>query len=179
MPFRRASRDASGKRIWLGPITADRRKLPRLKRPGEEGLTIVESAIAVAVLGIVAASAIATLLTLNRYAVSTRLMTNAREIVQRNIECAAGAPFTSTSVPAILATANNAVWDDDGGGDNLETIYTSRDGTSKITGTLLRTVTAESNSAGADIRRVKFHLNYLLSGRSLSYEMTTIRAMDK
>jgi len=179
MRFRRKSRDTLGKRIWLGPIAAGRRKPSHLKRQSEEGLTIVESAIAVAVLGIVAASAIATLLALNRYAVSTRIMTNAREIVQRNIESAVGSPFTSTSVPTILAAANNAVWDDDGGGDNLETIYISRDGTSKVTGTLLRTVTAESNSAGADIRRVKFHLDYSLFGRSLSYEMTTIRAMDK
>jgi prepilin-type N-terminal cleavage/methylation domain-containing protein len=148
------------------------------RRP-DQGMTLVEIAIGVAVLGLVATAAIATLMILNKNAVSTRIMTNAREIVQRNIETAVGSPFTSSNVPAILATANNAVWDDDGGGDNLETIYTSRDGTAKVTGTLLRTVSAEANAAGADIRRVTFHLNYSVFGRPLSYEMTTIRATDK
>lgn len=150
-----------------------------LKQQPESGLTIVEIAIAVAVIGLVAASAVATLATLNRSADSTRIMANAREIVERNIESAIGSPFTSTNIPSILAFANNAVWDDDGGGDNLETIYVSRDGTSKVKGTLLRTVAAEPNSAGTDLRRVTFRLNYSLSGRALSHEMTTIRALDR
>jgi prepilin-type N-terminal cleavage/methylation domain-containing protein len=148
-------------------------------RHPNQGMTLVEIAIGLAVLGLVAAAAIATLMVLNKNAVSTRIMTNAREIVQRNIEGAVGAPFTATSIPPILGTAAGAVWDDDGGGDNLETIYTSRDGTTKITGTLLRTVQTEPNAVDADIRRVTFHLNYSLFGRPMSYEMTTIRAMDK
>ena len=150
-----------------------------LRVKNNSALTIVETAIALAVLGLVAATAIATLTLLNRYSASTRVLTNAREIVQRNIEAAVAAPFTSGNVPAILAIATNAVWDDDGGGDNLETIYVNRDGTAKITGKLLRTVQAEANAAGADIRRVTFHLDYTFSGRALSYEMTTIRALDK
>ncbi len=149
------------------------------KKDFETGLTIVETAIAVAILGLVAAAAIATLIILNKNATSARLMTNAREIVQRNIEAAIAAPFSTGNIPAILAPATDAVWDDDGGGDNLETIYLSRDGTARITGTLLRTVSAETNAAGADIRRVTFHLDYSVFGRALSYEMTTLRAMDK
>lgn len=154
-------------------------QIPLPGRHLDQGMTLVEIAIGVAVLGLVAAAAIATLMVLNKNAVSTRIMTNAREIVQRNIEAAVGAPFTATSIPTILGTAAGAVWDDDGGGDNLETIYTSRDGTAKITGTLLRTVQTEANAVGADIRRVTFHLDYSLFGRPMSYEMTTIRAMDK
>ncbi len=149
------------------------------RRHSENGLTLVEIAIAVAILGLVAAAAIATLVVLNKNATSARLMTNAREIVQRNIEAAIAAPFTTANIPTILAFGTNAVWDDDGGGDNLETLYLSRDGTSKITGALFRTVTAETNGAGADIRRVTFRLNYSQFGRPFSYEMTTIRAMDK
>lgn len=153
--------------------------LLRLPPGGQAGLTIVEIAVSVAILGLVAATALATLMVLNRSSVSTRIMTNAREVVQRNIETAVAAPFSSTNVPTILTTATKAVWDDDGGGDNLETLYINRDGTGKVTGTLLRTVTAEANAAGADIRRVTFHLDYALFGRALSYEMTTIRALDK
>jgi type II secretory pathway pseudopilin PulG len=158
---------------------------PNQRKRGEKAVTLIEIAIGTALLGLVAATGLASLTVLNKNAVSSRVMTNAREIVQRNIEAAVGTPFTTISTPAILALATNAVWDDDGGGDNLETIYSSRnytalnDGTPRIMGTLKRTVTAEPNSAGADIRRVTFHLDYTLFGRQLSYEMTTLRAIDK
>ena len=144
-------------------------------------MTIVEIAIGVAILGIVAAGALASFIALNKNAVRTRIMTNAKEVVQRNIETAMGLPFTTASTPTILATTgtSGAVWDDDGGGDNLITIYTSRDGTQKITGTLTRIVTAEPNSAGADVRRVTFHLDYSIFGVPANYEITTIRAIDK
>jgi len=147
----------------------------------ESGMTIVEIAIGAALLALVASGAFASLIVLNRNAVRTRIMTNAKEIVQRNMESAVGLPFTSTNVPAILATtsASGAVWDDDGGGDNLETIYTSRDGTQKVTGTLLRIVQPEANAASADVRRVTFHLDYSMFDQPASYEMTTIRAADK
>jgi hypothetical protein len=155
---------------------------PTLKKPSSErGMTIIEIAIGGALLALVATGAFASLIVLNRNAVRTRLMTNAKEIVQRNIETAVGLPFTATSVPPILATTSTsgAIWDDDGGGDNLETIYISRDGTQKMTGTLLRTIRPEANTANADVRRVTFHLDYSIFGKAASYEMTTIRAPDK
>ena len=145
----------------------------------ERALTLVETAIGVALMGLVASTALASLTVLNKNAVSGRVMTSAREIVQRNIEAAVGSPFTTITQPAILDFATNAVWDDDGGGDNQETIYSSRNGNQKIYGTLKRTVAAEANSTGADIRRITFHLDYNLFGRPMSYEMTTLRAMDK
>ena len=147
-----------------------------------KAMTLVEIAIGVAVLGLVAAAAIAALMVLNRNAASTRIMTNARAVVRRNIEQAIGSPFSLTNIPTILSMTgpSGTVWDDDGGGDNQETIYTSRDGTGPIIkGTLRRTVTAEPNTPGADIRRIKFSLSYSLFGRQMAYEMTTIRAIDK
>lgn len=142
-------------------------------------MTLVEIAIGAALVGLVAATGITTLTLLNKNAVSTRVMGNAREIVQRNIEAAVGAPFTTTNVPPILAIATNAVWDDDGGGDNKETIYTNRDGSGAVLGDLKRTVATQANPAGADVRRVTFRLDYTLFNRPMSYEMTTLRAMDK
>jgi prepilin-type N-terminal cleavage/methylation domain-containing protein len=65
-------------------------QIPSPGRHLDRGMTLVEIAIGVAVLGLVAAAAIATLMVLNKNAVSTRIMTNAREIVQRNIEGAVG-----------------------------------------------------------------------------------------
>ena len=144
-------------------------------------MTIVEIAIGMAVLSLVAAGALASFITLNKNAVRTRIMTNAKEVVQRNIENAVGLPFTASNTPAILVTTatSGAVWDDEGDGDNLITIYTSRDGTQKVTGTLLRIVRPEPNSASADVRRVTFRLDYSIFGIPANYEMTTLRAPDK
>jgi prepilin-type N-terminal cleavage/methylation domain-containing protein len=159
----------------------------RKRRPAAQlecGLTLVEVAIAVALLGLVAAAAIAALMSLNKNAVATRVMTNAREIVQRNIENAIAAPFNSSSEPNILkiTNASGVVWDDAGGTGTVN-VYTSRDGTSTVTGVLKRIVVAETNPVSADLRRVTFHLDYPASGaflgRTFSYEMTTIRAMDR
>jgi hypothetical protein len=143
-------------------------------------MTIVEIAVGMAILGLVAATALASLNVLNRNAVRTRVMTNMREIVQRNTEKAAGFPFTTTNIPPILAMpANNVVWDENGG-TNKVTIYADRDGNAILQGTLTRTVTAQANPAGADIRRVTFNLvSDPFFGKTLSYQMTTIRAMDK
>jgi prepilin-type N-terminal cleavage/methylation domain-containing protein len=155
------------------------------KRCAKEGVTLVEIVIAIALLGLVASTAIATLMILNKNAVSTRVMSSAREIVQRNIEAAVGPAFAPGSPPANgilnLTSASGAVWDEKGGSSPV-TIYTSRDGTPTITGTLTRTVLAEPSAVPAptpDIRRVKFHLDYSLFGRAMSYEMTTIRSVDK
>lgn len=153
-------------------------RVPR-ERP-ENGVTLVELAIGVAVLGLVATTAIATLMVLNKNAVSTRLMTNAKEIVQRNIEQAVGVPFTSSTIPTILApTVSGGVPWDEAGGSGPVTIYTTRDGAGwAVQGTLTRTVTAEANTPNADIRRVKFRLSYVLFGRQMGYELTTLRAVD-
>jgi len=121
-------------------------------------------------------------MSLNKNAASTRVITNVKEIVERNIEAAVGAPFIATGVPRILEKTSGEVWDEGPGTNfslNQTSIYTSREATSKITGTLTRIVQDETNVLSADIRRVTFRLNYTLFGRAQSYEMTTIRAMDR
>lgn len=169
------------KRPSLYPSHVAARVSGRLITSARQGFALVEIAISVALLGLVSASALVTLISLNKNAVSTRLMTTVREVVQRNIETAVGVPWTSSSTPSILAitSATGSSWDEGISGNNPIPIYISRDGTSKITGTLVRIVTSEPNTPSADIRRVTFRLNYALYGRNLSYEMTTIRAMDK
>ena len=147
----------------------------------QSGLTFVEIAVSVALLGVVFATVLGTLIVLNRNATSTRLMTNAREIVQRNIEAAMGVPFSTSNVPSVLALTSSSgqVWDEGITGNDPVTVYASRDGTLKVTGTLTRIVTAEANSLGADIRRVTFRISYTLYGRNLSYQLTTIRSKDQ
>lgn len=141
-------------------------------------MTILEIAIGVALLGLIAASAIAALTVLNKNAASTRVMSNAREIVQSSIEQAIGVPWPQPSPPEepeILAKGNK---------QQEVAIYKSRDwddatdkGSLKVTGTLESTVTEEASMSS--IRRVNFRLSYTLFKRPMSYEMTTIRARDK
>jgi Tfp pilus assembly protein FimT len=167
-------------------ILSRRNRHPSLpQRRTASGTTLVETSIAIALLGLIAATALATLVILNKNAASARIMTGAREIVQRNIESAVGSAFTTNSLPPNgilnLTGTNGAVWDENGGTSPV-TIFTNRDGTATVTGTLTRTVVAEPSAVPAptpDIRRVTFHLDYSLFGRAMSYEMITLRAVDK
>src|SRR5438067_430823 len=94
----------------LSPVSSKRRRLfclfkaesmkpARRLFQSQAGITIVEVAMAAALLALFAAGGVQTLLMLNRKAVSARVMTNAREVVQRNIDTAMTAPFTTGSVP--------------------------------------------------------------------------------
>ncbi len=64
------------------------RFVPDPRRVAEAGLTILETTIAGAILAIVAAAPLATLIALNKNASGGRIMTTAHEVVQRNIETA-------------------------------------------------------------------------------------------
>jgi hypothetical protein len=126
------------------------------------------------------AAGIISLIQLNKKAVAVRTLNNARAVVQRNIDNALGVPFSITVQPAILGitTASGAVYDDDGGGDNLVNIVIPRSTGAVVKGTLTRIVLAEANADGADIRRITFRVDYTLRSRPYTFSMTTLRAMD-
>ena len=155
--------------------------LPRPARSRATGFTIVQAMVAMGVIIICGIAGVQALALVNQKAAAMRLMTNARAVVQRNIDTALCVPFSSTIQPAILALTApaGAVYDDDGGGDNLVNIALTRAGTDAVVrGTLTRTVLAEANADGADIRRVTFRLDYAYARHTYSYEMTTLRAVD-
>jgi hypothetical protein len=124
-------------------------------------------------------SAIQALTVMNRKAATMRTLNSATAIVQRNIDTALGVPFKSSNpVPAILAIGSGP-YDDDGDGDTTLPVVVARDGTSRVvSGTLTRTVTAEANAAGADIRRITFTCAWSYRGRPYSVSMTTLRTND-
>ena len=127
-------------------------------------MTLVEIAIsAAALLGLIAAAAIAALTVLNKNAASARLMSNAREICTTQHRSSDRLTFyLDVPRPDIPKTtsASGSAWDETGGSSPV-TIYSSRDGTgTDVQGHLTRIVTAESNTPGADIRRVTFRLDY-------------------
>ena len=145
------------------------------------GFTLVQIMIASAIIVIVGLASVQALVLMNRKAAVMRTLSNARAVVQRNIDTAMGVPLTASSVPPILAitTATGAVYDDDGGGDNLVNIALLRAGTSAwLKGTLTRTVVAEANADNADIRRVTFSVTYTYRGRPYTFAMTTLRTID-
>lgn len=153
-----------------------------LRRDRTAGGLLLELMISLSLIGLVVTASIVGLLSTNRQAAIHRAMTSARVIVERNIEAATNAPFTTSLTPAILQTTSGsgAIWDDDGGGDNLVNILVqNNDGTGQLLkGTLRRIVTAEPNPENATIRRVTFRLTFELRSRNYTTEMTTLRAID-
>lgn len=151
------------------------------RRARLRGFTFVELMVATGVIVIAGIVGVQSLAALDNKAAAMRILNNARAVVQRNIDTAMGVPYTSASVPAILATtpATGTVYDDDGSGNNLVNVVFMRNGTSTlVTGTLLRTVVAEPNSQSQALLRVTFKLTYTYRKHTYSYSMTTLRAPD-
>ncbi len=156
-------------------------------KPGEprkrihSGFTLLEVIVAMCVAAILGSTTLIALLSAQKYATSTRVLNNARIIVQRNIHTALGVKFTDVDVPGILQLTDSGgvTYNDQGGGSSPTVpIIVSSASNTVVSGTLTRIVTAHPNSANAVIRRVTFRLDYELQGRSISYSMSTIRAQD-
>lgn len=135
--------------------------------------------MAMTIVVIAGAASVEALVLTNHRAAAMRTVNNARAIVQRNIDTALGVPFSADDpVPAILAIGTGP-YDDDGDGVLPVPVVVARNGTSSVvSGTLTRTVTAEANPAGADIRRVTFQLSYTYRSKPYSVSMTTLRSTD-
>jgi len=132
-------------------------------------------------IGLVAVGSVQTLDRLNRTAATNRIITNARAVLQRNIDTALSVTCPKDSIPAILAItpASGQVYDDDAGVANLVTV--AQRGSSSVdlaTGTLTRIVTAVVNADGSDIRQITFRLDYTYRGRPHSQSLTSLRAID-
>jgi hypothetical protein len=146
------------------------------------GIAIVQALTAMALVVIAGMASVQALVLTNQKAATMRTVNNARAIVQRNIDTALGVPFSaSATVPPILATtvSTGVLHDEDGDGNTNVNVVVGRNGTDKVVeGTLTRIVTAEPNSAGADIRRITFRVNYTYRSRPYSFSMTTLRTTD-
>ena len=92
-------------------------KNSRSRRSG--GFALVEVMMGAVLIGLIAVGSVQALGAMNRNATDYRVMTNARAIVQRNIDSALSVTASTTSIPAILATtsAGGSAYDDDGGAD--------------------------------------------------------------
>jgi len=136
---------------------------------------------AAVLVGLVAVSSVQAFGVLNRNAAGNRIITNARVIVQRNIDTALAVTCGKSAIPAILATTPTAgtVYDDDGGAANIVTVVLAgTGGVQLVQGTLTRIVTSVTNTDAADIRQITFRLNYTFRARAYAYSLTTMRAID-
>lgn len=153
----------------------------RCPRRRAAGFTLVETLIAASILCVVAVASTQAMLISNRWAAANRIRTNARTVVQRNIDEALAVPFAVSQVPSILGITSTTgqVYDDDGNGDNLvEVVVQSTGGAVIVPGTLTRISTAVTNAQNADIRRITFRLAYTYRSRPYTYQMETIRTRD-
>jgi hypothetical protein len=122
-----------------------------------------------------------------RMAAANRVLTAARVVVQRNLDKALTIRWDSSTSPSVFAItpAAGIVYDDDdstnGEGANKIALLVEKQGDTPYTlipATMTRTVTAVTNTQGADIRRIKFSLVYTFQNRPQLVEMTTLRSID-
>jgi type II secretory pathway pseudopilin PulG len=149
----------------------------------QAGFGLLEAIMAMSLILLISLSATQTLLFSNRNAATSRVLTAARTIVQRNLDTAMSLRFDGSTAPAVLAItpAAGQVYDDDGTADNLVNILTEKTGSTQtvlVKGTLTRIVAAEPNPQNADIRRVTFRLTYPFQRRNFVVEMTSLRTID-
>lgn len=152
-----------------------------ISRCRRAAFTLVQVMIATGIIALAGLAGVQALFLVNRKAAAMRMTTNARAVVQRNIDTALGVPFSAAQQPAILAItpSGGTVYDDDGNGDNLVNVVLMRDGTDVLVyGTLTRIVTAEPNGQNVDLRRITFQLDYSYRGQPYTYSMTTMRSPD-
>lgn len=151
------------------------------------GFAMVEVLVAATLIGVAAIASIQGLGVLNRNAAEVRAMTNARAILERNIDTALSATWTANSLPAVLAFTGNAgaIYDDDAGtpfdngiANTASIVLQGEAGAQLITGKLTRIVVPVANPENADIRQVTFQLDYSYRGRNYSSQLTTMRAID-
>lgn len=146
-----------------------------------QGYALIEVITAAVLIGLVAVSSVQAFGVLNRMAAGSRIFTNARVIVQRNVDKALSVTCSKSAIPAILAItpAAGTVYDDDGGATNIVTVVL--EGTSNVQlvqGTLTRIVTAVTNPDSADIRQITFRIDYTYRSRPYAYSLSTMRALD-
>ena len=148
-------------------------------------MALVEVIVAMSLLTLVIVSSTQAFIQANRESAIMRLMTAARGVVQRNIDTALTVGWTASLEPPILALTppTGTLYDDDAPPqsttDNVVQVAVMEDGTTAcVPGSLLRTVTEETNPEGAPIRKITFRLDYTYLSRSYSVQMVTERAID-
>lgn len=157
----------------------------------ERGFTLLEIVFAMLVAVFLGLALINSLTVSYDFATRARLLTNARAIVQRNIDAATGVVFSGTSstatIPDILSLTTGTVCDDDGGtGAPLENIQLMRSGSNVlVTGTLRRyvstepvTVSGTTTNNSVVVRRITFQVDYDYRNRHYTHSETTLRSAD-
>lgn len=166
------------------PATSLRRPFSR-RHCLADGFSFIEVITAMTVTAIVGVSIIGGLIAAQRFSAATRLATNARVILKRNLDTALNVKFTSATTPDILAITApegeifNAL-EPQTTGTNPLAIPIALDSKDKayVSGTLKRIVTTAANPANAVILRVTFTIDYDFQGHRNTQSLSSIRSRD-
>jgi prepilin-type N-terminal cleavage/methylation domain-containing protein len=160
-------------------------RTPLSRRRKTAGVSLIEVVMATAIISIYATAAVPALLTMDQNAASSRVITAAKEIVDRNIEAAGAVPFVSSSIPAILAVTSGNVACGDYAYPALTNpmpLIVDSTGATIISGTLSRNVVLWNSSDPTDnpnTRRITFTITYTVFHRPQIYTNSTLRAPDE
>jgi len=160
----------------------------RFRSRSVNGFTVTEVLVAMMLSILVGAAIVRALLGSEEFAGRSRLMTNARAIVQRNCSAATGALFMGpSSAPGILAYSTTQGGDvcQDTGGPTENISLTLNSGTVLVSGTLRKTVVDESTPSSLSslgplpVRRITFRIDYDYRARHYTYSESVVRSQDQ
>ena len=150
-------------------------------RSGLSGFTLIEIVIALAVLGTMAAACYIGFNSLNTYAISSRLYTEAQTCAQNQIDLILSKePFdvTNNKIPSVLALGTTTT-------PNVFVYKDPVSGSVVVTGTMTTTITDVGSTmtfAGSttnlNIRRATVTVSYTFRGKSYNVSMDTMRTAD-
>lgn len=151
----------------------DGRKAARLRSPVcSRGLTLVEVAVAMMLIGIVTASTIYALNMVNQHATSGRHSTHAAALVKDRIDEALTIFYAPpNNIPAILEPTGDLPLVE----DNIPVYVTDGDQQMLVTGTM-ETMVEDVPDTLQGTRRITVRLRYTYRGEEEVMEMSTIRA---
>jgi prepilin-type N-terminal cleavage/methylation domain-containing protein len=157
-------------------------KLRRNKKRRAAGFTLAEVVMALAVIGTMGAGAYVGFNSLNTYAISSRLYTEAQTCAQNQIDLILSAdPFdvTNNIIPSVLALGTTTT-------PNIFIYEDPVNGSVVVTGTMTTTVTDTGSTmtfagtnANLNIRRATVTVSYTYRNTNYSVSMDTMRAADR
>lgn len=145
--------------------------IDKISRRGRLAFTMVETVIAIALIGIGVSTTIAALTKFNAFASESRNATGAYAACINQIDAIQSAtPFKPpTLVPTVLTLGTQAPED--------VNIYQDANSNRVVAGTRTTTV-ADVSTGGVTIYRATVTVNYTYLGRSYSFSMQTLRSSD-
>jgi len=169
-------------------LTTGGRRFALRGRQRENGFTLLEVVAAMIVAVVLGVIVTGGFLMSQKMAASGRIRTQARVILQRNIDLALSIPFTGVSTPPSLELTvgqslpgvpfNDPTLPPPSQVGQVPLLVSSNDGAPLVTGTLWRHCEELDNPDKAVIHRITFTVRYDYLGSAQEISLTTLRSRD-